>query len=1052
MLPITNIYSKSLKSLARKLLRVQHKPTKGYNYRSLVVLSMVIISSLSASVAVFIPQPAQAQTAVSSVSADKIISEQSSFDTDKTMTYAYYMAMDSCYYTNGDDSWRHIITVPDGIPNSGQSTSPNMKGDNAAWFYGKGSEAYIPNEGKVSCNQIFETGLSKYFGYGTNYYQYLKDMGYSSLADNGTFYWKVGDADGNKAGLEANYSSTMRSRLKQIVIDKNLVDSVYLSSYATQEAESAAIGNIVKGNYLLNAYAFKSQCVPDNVPIRGGSGELGLYSNLTPEEKTLVDNGGTITSNNKVYKYIKLNIANGMSIANNAYIYQSKNGNNSSTSSDLLARHNNTISLTCDDIVINIESLTGAYVNNFVDKVSTEVCKELGLATGSEAKLNACKSGFKYSDNSSFCQQTYINGVSQSGSYDQEAYNACVLGAQTSAAATNSSTSCDPNALGCGVVPATSEAKSSCAIDGIGWLLCPVVNFMAGVVDQSYKIVGTLLTTPAVNVDTNDQENGTYQAWKIMQSIANVAFVIAFLIIIFSQLTSAGISSYGVKKTLPRLVIAAILVNVSYYVSAIAVDISNILGQSLVSMFDSISAQIVTPDFSSLKSTGNGWTGLVAVAMATGGVALSGGVLASMAAILPVLISGLIAIVTVFLVLMLRQALIIILIVVSPLAFVAFLLPNTEQLFKKWRSMFQTMLLMFPIIAVIFGGSALASKIIMASDPGFFVQIMGAGVALIPLFISPIVMKSAGGLLNNFAGMVKTNGLSKAGIGKMQDGAKRFKENQDGRGKIRALSDKKFFGSGKYRRDAKRDAVSSGIKGEASRSSTDFIADKVEGDENFRNAVAGGTRLPGGQASEEALMRARASALSAQDKAEHDETTAARIVLSKMGLGETDLRALEKGQGISVGGKSYQGGSLQRAALSNAFDQQRFKHIEDAAMSTTMQPEAREHMAKLIDSNFAIVKSKAIHLVDPGVTDELKSGNVVTDAQMNQSASDQAEKITANDLSTQQDYARIERAKASGTPLATSNLRATALQVESTPQLAANVSGDRQAAIGRIII
>lgn len=44
--------------------------------------------------------------------------------------------------------------------------------------------------------------------------------------------------------------------------------------------------------------------------------------------------------------------------------------------------------------------------------------------------------------------------------------------------------------------------------------------------------------------------------------------------------------------------------------------------------------------------------------------------------------------VTIAALLIARKALIVILIVISPLAFVAFLLPNTEKFFSKWRSTF----------------------------------------------------------------------------------------------------------------------------------------------------------------------------------------------------------------------------------------------------------------------------------------------------------------------------------------------------------------------------
>lgn len=356
--------------------------------------------------------------------------------------------------------------------------------------------------------------------------------------------------------------------------------------------------------------------------------------------------------------------------------------------------------------------------------------------------------------------------------------------------------------------------ETSCAIDGIGWIICPVMTFMGYIVDGSYDAVEGLLITPPLNINTADPENGTYQAWSIMRNFANVAFVVAFLIIIFSQITSVGIGNYGIKKLLPRLVIAAILVNVSFFVCAIAVDISNILGGSANQLFNGIGRQIETPNFESVGATGEGWVGIVGFVLGATGITLAI-MYAHISILLPALIAAIAAIVTIFLVLTLRQALIIMLIVISPLAFVAFLLPNTDGLFTKWRKLFTTLLLMFPIIAFIFGASALASKIIMASDESSFaVQIMGALIALIPLFITPVVMKAAGGVLNRFGGIV--NNPNKGVFSAMRKRADGYRESSQNIRTGNALIGKRVFGGGQFRRKARRDLNSQKAKDMAS--------------------------------------------------------------------------------------------------------------------------------------------------------------------------------------------------------------------------------------------
>ena len=299
----------------------------------------------------------------------------------------------------------------------------------------------------------------------------------------------------------------------------------------------------------------------------------------------------------------------------------------------------------------------------------------------------------------------------------------------------------------------TDESASSCTIEGVGWIICPVVNFLAGLADGSFKILSDSLLR--IDVKLIDTSSGTYTAWTIMRNLANVVFVIIFLIIIFSQLTGYGVSNYGVKKMLPRLVVAAILVNVSFFICQLAVDLSNILGYSVKDALGGVGASIV-------DATGSGSTG---VDLLSGGsfMDIAGGVLAiaaggviiyaMLSVFIPVVLAAVVALVMILFILIARQAIVVMLIVLSPLAFVAFLLPNTERLFKMWRKIFTAMLLLFPIIAIVFGLSSLASTILKVAFTGsvgdddvanaWFGQIVAAAVLVLPLFVIPTLLKKS---------------------------------------------------------------------------------------------------------------------------------------------------------------------------------------------------------------------------------------------------------------------------------------------------------------------
>ena len=302
--------------------------------------------------------------------------------------------------------------------------------------------------------------------------------------------------------------------------------------------------------------------------------------------------------------------------------------------------------------------------------------------------------------------------------------------------------------------PSENSTSTSCDVQGIGWFICPVSNWLADGIDFMYSALQQFLKTKPL--ETTNQNSGIYLAWVIMRNISNVAFIVAFLVIIYSQLTSVGISNYGVKKMIPRLVIAAVLVNLSFTICAILLDLSNIAGYAFQDAFMGIKNTISTVGENTSTWT---WSEVISTALSNGALAI--GAITFTTELLPMLVpattlAGL-TLLLILLIMAARQALIIILIIISPLAFVCYLLPGTEKWFKKWRDSFLTMLVFFPAFSVVFGGAQLAGILIIqnASGPnGAIMHVLGMLVQIIPLAITPLIMKFSGGVLGKFAGFV----------------------------------------------------------------------------------------------------------------------------------------------------------------------------------------------------------------------------------------------------------------------------------------------------------
>ena len=328
----------------------------------------------------------------------------------------------------------------------------------------------------------------------------------------------------------------------------------------------------------------------------------------------------------------------------------------------------------------------------------------------------------------------------------------------------------------------SSGDRPDCAVKELGWLVCPVINFMARIADAAFAMIADNF----LKIEPGLASGGEVQAaWGIMRNIANGAFIIMFLAIIMSQLTGFGISNYGIKKMLPRLIIAAILVNLSIYICQIAVDLSNILGYGLRAGLGGIGDGISAAN-SVLKSGQGGetWGGIALTVLAGATAAVL-----ALAVLIGALVSGLVVMVTIAALLIARKALIVILIVISPLAFVAFLLPNTEKFFSKWRSTFVGLLMVFPIVGLLFGGGILAGSIVKAGATdadNTVMQIVGELIKVLPLIAVWGVLKkaidvagaigqhinNAGGRLGGLGGSAKNwakDRYANSRLGQMQD-------------------------------------------------------------------------------------------------------------------------------------------------------------------------------------------------------------------------------------------------------------------------------------------
>ena len=352
-----------------------------------------------------------------------------------------------------------------------------------------------------------------------------------------------------------------------------------------------------------------------------------------------------------------------------------------------------------------------------------------------------------------------------------------------------------------------------CSADGaVGWILCgliiePTIKVVNGIktgfIDPFLHVTPLKLSPAkaAKGASVGPTVDPIYNAWSSFKTLANILFVLIFLAVIFG--TVLNLDAYTVKKALPRLVIAAIAIQISYFLVAAAIDTGNILGAGLN---DLIPKQTI-----SLSHPKQDLIGLGAVGAAGAAIVVSAVIPAVAGLTAAVAIGALIAFLGIFAVLILRQALILLLVVLSPIAIIAWVLPNTQSLAKMWFKNLIRLILLFPIIDLLFiaGGlfSAAAAQITPTGAASTTITdltrfpLVLAGLIL-PLFLIPATFKMAGTLMSKGGGAISN--LASKGSAKIKgsDSAKRAQEDRRSRGLQKMKDSDKPFGSALNRAQA----------------------------------------------------------------------------------------------------------------------------------------------------------------------------------------------------------------------------------------------------------
>lgn len=335
---------------------------------------------------------------------------------------------------------------------------------------------------------------------------------------------------------------------------------------------------------------------------------------------------------------------------------------------------------------------------------------------------------------------------------DMEANNNAASSSSSSSGTTDDSA--DPDSSADPDDTSASGDEDSCeqGLHGFGWIVCPgqtivsnLVNFLMTWIDGSMQY--TVLASEDTTADTANSAS-IKDIWQKFANIANIIFAIAFLVMIYSMATSTGLSNYHVKKILPKIIVMAVIVNISFYICAAALDISNIVGYNISEFIWSMSKPSGDGPIDTLVS------GVSDVIIFVAALFFGGSLIVALGIIL--------------LAIGFRHVVLTILVIISPVALSLYMLPNTEKWAKKWTDTFISLLIVYPAFGAVWGASRLlsntftvlkGSSVIGSISYAIMPTIcsIAPAIAIIPLF------KMSSGLMGYVAGRAMSSGIAKSG-------------------------------------------------------------------------------------------------------------------------------------------------------------------------------------------------------------------------------------------------------------------------------------------------
>lgn len=232
--------------------------------------------------------------------------------------------------------------------------------------------------------------------------------------------------------------------------------------------------------------------------------------------------------------------------------------------------------------------------------------------------------------------------------------------------------------------PVYAAGESSAIASFLSWIFMGLISAVGKIVTLLMGILNILFS---FKMNNDDVSKGIITGWTTVRDICNMFFVLILLVIAFATILRR--ESYSVKALLPKLIIAAVIINFSKTICWLMIDASQVIMLTFANGFTGASSNFVS--FFGLEK-------LNQISTCPGAQVSDWSIFG--ATFLAFIVVVLVAIIMIMLIaiLVMRIVMFWTLIILSPFAFMCSVLPQTQKYASQWWGEFGKYLVVGPVL------------------------------------------------------------------------------------------------------------------------------------------------------------------------------------------------------------------------------------------------------------------------------------------------------------------------------------------------------------------